>query len=374
MKVRRYLLLAAMSISIGLIVALVTAEIALRFLPVQTGLRALSVSAQSPVMRFTPDRPYVFSRGWDFSVVNRGHVNNYGFVNDQNYDPAATTPLLAVIGDSFIEAVMVPYAETIQGRLAQLVGNRGRVYSFASSGSPLSQYLVYAQHARDTFRPQGMIFLVVGNDFDESLLKYKAAPGFHYFQEEAGRLILTRIDYAPSWTRRIARESALLRYVMSNAYLIEAAAAVIGERKRGDPSAPQFVGNVPARTAPERIEDSKRAIRAFFDELPKRSGLDNRRIVFAVDGMRPSLYTEEELKSAAGSYFDKMRRFFLREAFERGYEAVDMQPLFIARHRSDGSVFEFATDGHWNGTGHGMAAEALAHTRMFQRIFPGRNR
>mgnify|MGYP001580002075 CR=1 FL=1 len=373
MRTRRYLFLAAISVVIGLFVVFAVAEVVLRFLPVQTGLRALSVSDQNPVMRFTPDRAYVFSRGWNFTVVNRGQVNNYGFVNDQSYEPAATAPLLAIIGDSFIEAVMVPYAETVQGRLASSVGNRGRVYSFASSGSPLSQYLVYAQYARDTFRPQGMVFLVIGNDFDESLLKYKSAPGFHYFREEMGRLELARVDYAPSWTRQIARESALVRYVMTNMYLIEAAAAVVGERKSKNPSVPQYVGNVPARTTPERIEDSKRAIRAFFDELPKRSGLDNRRIIFVLDGMRPSLYTEKGLKAAEGSYFDQMRRFFLQEAHDRDYEAIDMQPRFISRHRVDGSLFEFATDGHWNGLGHGVAAEALSQTRMFQRIFPRQN-
>ncbi len=370
MKQRRYLSLAATSVAVGLIVVFLAAEVVSRFLPVQTGLRALPVSDHNPVMRFTPNRPYVFSRGWNFTVVNRGLVNNYGFVNDQSYMPEATAPLLAIIGDSFIEAVMVPYAETVQGRLAALVGERGRVYSFASSGSPLSQYLAYAQYVRDTFRPRAMAFLVIGNDFDESLLKYKAAPGFHYFREEGGSLALARIDYQPGLLRRIARESAFVRYIMSNMYLIEVAAAAVGERRAAAPPTSRYIGNVPARTSPERVADSKRAIRAFFDELPKRSGLDNTRIVFIVDGMRPNLYTEEGLKAAEGSYYDEMRRSFLKEAHVRGYETVDMQPLFVSRHRANGSRFEFATDGHWNGTGHGVAAEALSQTRLFQNIFP----
>jgi hypothetical protein len=39
-------------------------------------------------------------------------------VNDQVCDSTATTPLLAVIGDSYVEALMVAYRETLQGRLA----------------------------------------------------------------------------------------------------------------------------------------------------------------------------------------------------------------------------------------------------------------
>ena len=63
-----------------------------------------------------------------------------------------------------------------------------------------------------------------------------------------------------------------------------------------------------------------------------------------------------------------MRRYFLTEAARLGYEAIDMQPLFWARHRRDGTKFEFANDGHWNGFGHEEAAEAIASSRTFQDI------
>jgi hypothetical protein len=70
-------------------------------------------------------------------------------VNDQNYDPSTDTPLMAVIGDSYVEALMVPYEQTIQGRLSQRVPSHNRVYSFAASGAALSQYLAYAMYAKD---------------------------------------------------------------------------------------------------------------------------------------------------------------------------------------------------------------------------------
>lgn len=75
----------------------------------------------------------------------------------------------------------------MHGRLARFAGARGRVYSFASSGSPLSQYLAYAELARDRFRPDALVVVVVGNDFDESLLEYNSAPGFHYLKRDPER-------------------------------------------------------------------------------------------------------------------------------------------------------------------------------------------
>ena len=70
------------------------------------------------------------------------HSNNYGFINDVNHDENLASPLIAVIGDSYVEAIMVPFSNTITGRLVSYFVPTARVYSFAGSGVPLSQYFV----------------------------------------------------------------------------------------------------------------------------------------------------------------------------------------------------------------------------------------
>lgn len=367
-KTAKVLLLASLSALIGLFAALLMLEAILWALPVNTGLRVQPVNEAQPVLRFQPDREYVFSRGWDFSVVNRGRVNNFGFVNDQDYRIERTSPLLAVIGDSFIEAAMVPYAETLQGRLAAKAGSLGRVYSFAASGSSLSQYLAYAKYVRDTFHADGLVISVVGNDFDESLLKYKAEPSYHYFKESpTGGLALTRVDYHPSVLRQLMRYSSLARYVATNMYLLGPVARTIGEGRQA--SRAQFVGNVVSRSDPVRVGDSERAVVAFLDQLPGYAGLAPARIHLVLDGIRPNLYSEADLHAASGTYFDHMRKYFIAQATRRGFVLTDLQPLFIERHRRDGSVFEFPTDGHWNGLGHEVVAEAVAADRVYCQLF-----
>jgi hypothetical protein len=144
-------------------------------------------------------------------------VNNYGYVNDQDYHPTDASPLLAVIGDSFVEATIVPYAMTLHGRLAKKLQGAGRVYSFGASGAALSQYLVWADFVRRTFAPRKLVFVVVANDFDESLFKRKRGPGFHYFDtEQGGGDRLVRVDHKPSLLRIVARRSALIRYLALN--------------------------------------------------------------------------------------------------------------------------------------------------------------
>src|SRR5215467_92258 len=91
----KFFILCAISIFAGILVSIVALEGIFRCLPVNEGLRTQSVTQDDPIMRFAPNRTSIWSRGWDFSLVNRVKTNNYGFVSDVDYDPRATTPLLA---------------------------------------------------------------------------------------------------------------------------------------------------------------------------------------------------------------------------------------------------------------------------------------
>src|SRR5215218_9782103 len=123
-KPRRSRLLA---FALGFLIVVVIAEIVLRFRPVSTGLRPRPVNAEHTVFQYEPSHSFVFSRDWNFAVANEGWINNDGFVNAQDYVVNDTKPLLAVIGDSFIEAAMVPYEQTVQGRLAKQLDGIARV-------------------------------------------------------------------------------------------------------------------------------------------------------------------------------------------------------------------------------------------------------
>lgn len=361
----RAVLFPVLSVLIGIFLALSILEVVLRFFPVYSGLYAEPVSARQPVLRFIPNVEFLFSRGWNFRGVNIGHVNNFGFINDQDYDPTVTSSLAAVIGDSFIEAAMVPFGKTLQGRLAETVRGKGRVYSYGMSGAPLSQYLAWATWVKTVFHPDLLIVTIVGNDFDESLIRYKNEPSYYYFDDSREGMPLVRVDTDTGFLRQTIRLSsvfALSRYVRQNLGL-----SAIAQRLR-NPNL-QYVGNVPATMTQERIERSKRAIDAFLTRLPGEANVPARRIIFVMDGMRPNLYSAEELRKAEGSFFDTMRRYFIAHAVPRGYTVIDMQPLFIERYRATGERFEYPDDGHWNEAGHAMVAEAVKKTRVFRDRF-----
>ncbi len=364
------------SISIALIVLSVAVagallEMALHFLPVSEGLRGVTVDETNPVYRFEPNRTLRWSKGWNFSLVNEIRTNNYGFINDSDYDPTDTSPLLAIIGDSFVEAAMVPYGQTITGRLQASIAGAGRVYSFGASGAALSQYLAYARYARDEFRPAGLAIIIVGNDFDESLLKYRSHAGFHYFAETGdGRLVLERIDRSIPWWKDLVVTPNLGLYLVMNLglgnadRLKQSASALFGKSR-------PFVGNVDADPDPERVRDSERAIDEFLSLLPEMAGLPAGRVVMVLDAPRPEIYAPDHLAAVQDSYFEIMRRYFISRASAKGFEIIDLEKSFTADYQESGLKFEFANDYHWNPTGHKVVAAAIQCTVVFMALFGG---
>ena len=192
----------------------------LQFLPVATGMLGMPVSESSPLYHFEPNSGFVYSNGWNLDGANRGHINNAGFVNDQDYVKSAATPLLAVVGDSFIEAVVVPYAQTLQGRLAAALQGELRVYSFGTAGAPLSQYLMLARHAVDEYGAQAVVISVVFNDFDESYFAYRPSDAYWYYVPDGGgEMRLKLFEHRRSALRSLVIKSALLRYVLINLHI-----------------------------------------------------------------------------------------------------------------------------------------------------------
>ena len=364
MSRRKDLALSLLLSLASIVVCLLAAEIVLRFLPVPTGLRSMPVNAANPVLHFTPNRPFVNSLGWNFHTVVRGRVNNAGYVNDQDYVREGP-PLIAVIGDSFIEAQMVPYAETLQGRLAAALSGQFRVYSFAASGAPLSQFLIFAGHAVREYGARAAVINVVGNDFDESLAAYKHGPGFWlYARDDTGALRLRLSEHSPGGIGLVGlgRHSALVRYLILN---LRVRTTIENLRLfTAAHAAPRYAGNTDASTDRTRVQDSLDALDAFFRDVQERVGLPPERILFTLDGFRSAVAAQ----SGAGTYFDLMRRGFMQRAAAHGYEVIDLDTRFIPRHARTGESFEFFDDNHWNGAGHGVAAEAVLQSKLLARF------
>lgn len=359
----------------GLFFSILLLEASLHFLPVYDSLNAQAVNSAQPVARYATNRSFTYSVGWNLAVPNRGKTNNDGFVSDQIYLENDPRPLLAVVGDSFVEALVVPYRQTVTARLAEQLGTNGRAYSFAMSRSAFPQYLAYAKYAREKYRAAAATFIIVGNDFDESHMEFRSDPWagrLHYFQDGAnGKLEVVRKDYQPTLSRQLLSKSALLRYLYFN---LHADATVKNLWKGGfgskkDTAQQTFVGNTSTEQSPRRMQVSYQSVDTFLDLLPSYTGFPKDRILFVLDGLRPQVYTAGGVESVKTTYLAILQTYFLEQARKRGYEVIDLNPIMQADFKKNGKRFEQPEDFHWSGEGHRLAAETIAKSKVFRETF-----
>ncbi len=54
-----------------------------------------------------------------------------------------------------------------------------------------------------------------------------------------------------------------------------------------------------------------------------------------------------------------------RATTARGFELIDMHPIFSAHYERYREVFEFPREQHWNRLGHQLVAEAITRSKLF---------
>jgi hypothetical protein len=340
---------------------LLALEVVFRFLPVATAPWVQPATAANPIQRYAANTPYTWSVGWNFHVVAHGRTNVQGFVAGYDYDATATTPLVAVVGDSFIEAMAVPFQDSVTGRLQQALGARGRAYSFAQSGAPLSQYIAYARHACDLYRPERLVFVVVGNDFDESIYAKRQRNGFFHLHPKPGGGFDFKLSPVPpmSVAERVARNSALALYFFRNiARSGFGGLLAVGRAQADDRRVGPYVGNTSADAGVARVAEGEQVIEWFLGQLASLC-MKPDAIVIAVDAMRPEVYDPARLEPARESYFGRMRTKLLGDAAARGFLTVDLEEAFGKSFAKDQRRFEPPIDNHWNEHGHEVAAAAI---------------
>jgi hypothetical protein len=354
----RSALVNALTVVASVAVTLLMFELALRLLPVAWSPPVVPPTAENPIQRYAANTPFTWSLGWNFNTVIGGRTNAQGFLADYDYDAAAKSPLVAVAGDSYIEALRVPFRESLTGRLQAMLGKNGRAYAFAQSGVPLTQYVAYARHACAVYRPERLVVVIVGNDFDESVYPHRRRDGiFHLYPRSDGSF-----DYRltplpePGLVERILRHSALALYLARNVGVSD----IIGWfRPRAAKAQSGYVGHTAAAADPARLDEGRRVIDWFMNTLPQAACLAPRDIVLVVDAPRPQLYDPAELTAVQSSYFGQMRARLIAEAKAHGFNVVDMEPYFVRAYATDDKPFEYPNDGHWNAHGHEVAAAAV---------------
>jgi hypothetical protein len=336
---------AALCFLAGIVASLIGLELLLHLLPTSQGLRMAEVSRESPIARGTPGLRFVKSTGWEFFNPITGHLNNYGFNSEVDYHNIR--PVIAVVGDSFVEAMSVPISAAYQSQLQRFLCDQN-VYGFALAGGSFADFVEYLHWADHEFRIDGAIILI-----NETKMREKRGPqpGHSYYKKMTDgtfkRALVGR--GGPNLLRDTANASMLFRYLFDNLHfnpkVMFSHASLTGEKHNSDRKA--------SVTSLADDGETEEVSRTFLHDLSGASHLRANQITILMDAHRDEIYRGRRPARTA------LEEQFMRDARAEGYRVIDLSDAFELDYREHHLRLDYSPiDRHWNARGHRLAAEA----------------
>ncbi len=316
----------------GLIAAILGLEILMQFLPVKNDRHFAANDIRQPVIRGTATS-IVEPIDWKFSQTYHRRVNNYGFVDDHDYK--SNSAPVVVIGDSYIQSAMLPYQDTLQGKLSSKMGSKIPVYSFGTPVYPLSGYLGTAEYTDREFKPKAYIFLLTKGDLVDSL---QPQEGTYFLDSPSGKLKFKNAKVYQG--KVITGKSALYRYLQQQLYFNST--KIFTSFNRNSPSKPI------STTA-----DYQKISSRLLDLFAEKTQVTPQNTIFIIDSDRGSMYDKSKPDRSELSTFKRI-------GIERGYRVVDTEDLFRDYYQRTHKKLDFLpTDFHWNAPANQLVVDRI---------------
>jgi lysophospholipase L1-like esterase len=263
---------------------------------------------------------------------------------------------IAVVGDSFVEAIQVPvdksFAEAISPARTPV-----EVFRYAISGAPMSQYVHMIEREVLAARPDVIVVMLVHNDFDESFITRpgRYTSSFMKLKIENGQVAgeILPTPWRPGSVERL-RQTATARFFL---YRWQVRPQLLADAIFGKALADggQSSANIDVDAVMARDVEIRTATRHLVGRLAALARANGAKLLLAMDGDRSSIYAERP-----GSKALALNAIASETATAAGVPFVDLHPVFAADWARNRRRFEFDSDGHWNEYGHLVVAGAVS--------------
>ena len=346
-----------------MLVLLVILELVLRMLPVVSGLHRQAPQSPSASARLLPDSDYTWSIGWDLRNVVQGRTNAMGFLSPHEY--TSDKRAVALLGDSYVEAHMLRYDESLAGHLDARWNGLADAFNFGLAGASLPQYLGIAREMGSRFTFEAAIMVVTPGDYAGG---FEGKKGLYKWHEHPERDLVELVPQAQRGAvRQLASELALLRYVRANLKL---------GRK-------QLLTTASEACVPQTLsgKDHER-LATYVDALQRALRLPPNKIVLVFNAPTSDIYERvdrnrdpsERCPDLDANALGELRRL----AASRGMKIVDVAQVLESHYRTHRRQLDFRPlDSHWNGLAAGAIANAVVHVlalhdaRVLRTASPG---
>ncbi len=344
-------------------IGLVFGSLAFSLAILELGFRTVLPASEMPFVRYLSDyqilaldpsvqQSGVYTLGLDARIRGRWQLNPQGWNSSVDYSEPRRGLRVAIVGDSYVEALQVNQADSFPEKLRTLLEADCQVFQFGVSGANLADYLRMVRYVNAEFSPDTIIVNLVRNDFELSLAEQSSEGSYRSkFAIRDGTVTeVSPVPYEPQRLRRLAGHSAVVRYLVFNAEF------------RGWMQPKASSPEASARQAPRRpskLENQlQSAIRYAFATLAGENV--SRRVIVVLDADRSAIYQREPPNPRYQNIAEEVQA----SAFENGIEFINLHSVMDAVYAREPVRFEFETDSHWNARAHALVAETL-----FERCF-----
>jgi hypothetical protein len=331
---------------LGGLFSLIVLELVFRALPVSTSTQ-IGYYIDPVILTYPPHHEFTTATGWDLRNAQRHRSNNYGFLTSRDFAPDPRA--IALIGDSYVEASMLPEADRLGGKLAQLVPTRP-IYVLGGPGSNLLDYAERVRFAAARFQVTDFVILVERGDVRQAL----CGSGNTHGPCLDPATLTPQIQKlpGPGAVKNVIRHSALAQYVFAQLKVDPGALLTqVNEALTRVPTAAAGAQETVVRPGDVPLQTVDFIVDTFFQNV-RRHG--TARIVLIFDCKRDAL-------SSGKSASDPVRDRFMQRAAQHGAAVIDMEPHFRRFVTQAGLSLAVApTDAHWNREANRLAAEQVA--------------
>jgi len=294
------------------------------------------------ILTYRPGHSFRLSWGWNLENPLRQQANNLGFLSERDFTPDPRS--LALIGDSFVDASMLPPGERVGDQVQKALGARP-VYAMGGPGSSLLDYAERVRYASEKLDVRDFVVVLETGDIKQV---YCGSGNIHSpcLDRKTGE---ARVETQPppSSLKLVLRHSAFLQYMLGHLRFDPVS------RLRRAFAAPPAARPASGRSywAGVTEADIDRIVGEFFARVaPYRKG----RLVFVLDSDRLEMNRGEVAP-------DPLRAHLVATLEEGGAEVVDLAPVFARSVQETGYHLEISPhDAHWNARATKLVAEAVA--------------
>ena len=277
---------------------------------------------------------------------------------------------IAILGDSLVLSVQVPFATTFTEQLERLLNGSDstgvpsyRVINAGVQGfGPVEELLFFRRAVRQMQPDVVMVTVFVGNDAEEALSSQPKLSGGRGTAQALRDSVVTRL-------RRVVRRSMVLQVLR----LRVLAATERFRTTSGPPEPPlQTYASHPAPRIAEGIARTREVVAQIASEAREagaRTGIILMPARFQIDDTDYGHLRDIVAQSGGELLRDAATERFTEGLRDLGLPMIDLLP--VLRHAKDGPNLFFQENVHLTPRGHAVVAQALAPF-VLDQMFPAR--